>query len=319
MIVARVRRTLRDRGLIEPGMRVLAACSGGPDSAAMLAALAALREELDFELHSASVNHGLRPGAAADVECAAAQALDLAVPFHGLCVQLSPGASLQAAARDARYAALLGLAAQLGAQRIAVGHTLEDQAETVLMRMLRGAGVHGLAGIEPLRADGVMRPLIDCSRADVAAFAAQHAGGLAHDPSNSDLRFERVRIRHELLPLLEREDPAIAAHLGDLADDARGVSQALDWAATKLLQDSPQHYESIDLSSWSSVPEAIRRRALTRWIAQVTGEAPGRAHLEALSRAPERCCEVWLGGGIAARNTGDHVLRVTRHTPRGDP
>jgi len=312
MVVARVRRTLRDRGLIEPGMRVLAACSGGPDSAAMLVALARLGPELDFELHSASVDHGLRPLAALDVEHARAQALNQGVPFHALRVQVPPGASLQAAAREVRYAALRELAAQLGAQRIAVGHTREDQAETVLMRLLHGAGVHGLAGIEPLRADGVMRPLIDCARAEVAAFAAQHAGPLAHDPSNFDDRFERVRIRHEVLPVLERENAAIASHLGHLADDARGVSQALDWAAERLLEDSRQHDESIDLSTWKSVPKEVRRRALAQWIALITGTAPARAHIEALSRAPERRCEVWLAGGFTARNHGDQVLRVTR-------
>jgi tRNA(Ile)-lysidine synthase len=314
MIVARVRRTICDRRLVEPGMCVLAACSGGPDSAAMLVALARLREDLGFALEVASVDHGLRPGAAADIEVAAAQASAQGVAFHRLRVAVDPSGSLQARAREARYDALRALAARIGAQRIAVGHTLDDQAETVLMRMLRGAGLHGLAGIEPARADGVVRPLIDCSRREVLAFAVKHCAVLAKDPSNDDPRFERVRIRHALLPLLEREDSAVIMHLNDLADDARAASRALDWAADRVLADSRQDDESIDLSSWTAVPDALRRRALSRWLERATGLAPGRAHLEALSRG-ESGSEVRLGGGYTAHIHGDGILRLTQISP----
>jgi tRNA(Ile)-lysidine synthase len=138
-VPARVRQTLRDRGLVEPGMTVLVACSGGPDSAALLRALGLVAPELGFSLAAASVNHGLRASAALDVEIARAQALALGIPFHSLHVQLAPGGSIQAQARTARYAALLALAAAQGMQRIATGHTRDDQAETVVLRLLRGA------------------------------------------------------------------------------------------------------------------------------------------------------------------------------------
>jgi len=202
-------------------MRVLAACSGGPDSAAMLLALARLANELDFGLEAASVDHGLREDAARDVEIAAEQAASAGVPFHGLRVEVAAQGSLQAAARSARYAALHELAVRLGAARIAVGHTLDDQAETVLLRVLRGSGLSGLAGVTPRRADGVIRPLIDCRRADVAAFAASRCTRIANDPSNVDARFERVRIRSEVLPRLSAENPVVVEHLADLADEAR--------------------------------------------------------------------------------------------------
>ncbi|HMI89850.1 MAG TPA: tRNA lysidine(34) synthetase TilS, partial [Polyangiales bacterium] len=140
MIVARVRRTLRERGLLEAGGRVLCACSGGPDSAALLVALAQLQVELDFTLEAASVDHGLRADAGLDVEIARDQARSVGVPFHALRVQVSSEGSLQAAARSARYGALHGLAASISASRLALGHTRDDQAETVLMRVLRGAG-----------------------------------------------------------------------------------------------------------------------------------------------------------------------------------
>src|SRR5262245_8818481 len=130
--------------MIPRDARVLCACSGGPDSAAMLVALARLAPELGFELVAASVDHGLRADAAHDVAIASRQAAALQVPFHALRIEVAAGASIQAQARSARYEALLRLAAELGASRVAVGHTRDDQAETVLARLLRGSGLVGL-------------------------------------------------------------------------------------------------------------------------------------------------------------------------------
>jgi tRNA(Ile)-lysidine synthase len=299
VIVARVRRTLLERALLPAhGARVLVACSGGPDSAALLVALARLSGQLGLIVEAASVDHGLRAEAAADVAIAGRQAAALGVPFHPLRVQVEAGGSVQANARAARYAALHGLAQRIGAERIAVGHTQDDQAETVIMRMLRGASVAGLAGIEPLRADGVMRPLIDCRRTDVAAFATQHCEELARDPSNEDLRHERVRVRKQLLPLLELEDASFAQHLADLADDARAASAAISTAAAAWLSEAaPEPGDTIELSSLRRAPEAVRRAGLRLWLARATGHEPGRSHVEQLERAAVAAVEVWLPGG----------------------
>jgi tRNA(Ile)-lysidine synthase len=313
MIVARVRRTLLERALVAPGTRVLAACSGGPDSAAMLVALARLCSALGFELEAASVDHGLRPGAADDVEVAAEQAAKAGVAFHRLRVDVVRTGSLQANARVARYAALHDLASRRGAARIAVGHTLEDQAETVLMRLLRGAGVAGLSGIEPLRGDGVIRPLIDCRRADVAAFAAQHCARLARDPSNDDPGYERVRMRRELMPALLREDPALVEHLASLAEDAREQLAALAPAAEAVREAALQQDGSIDLSSLARAPRAIQTLALRGWLAQSTGLDPARAHLEQLAHASASDIEVWLPEGWVARSRAGRLF-LTRST-----
>ena len=312
MIVARVRRTIEERGLVEPRMHVLAACSGGPDSAAMLVALARLRDELAFTLEAASVDHGLRPGAAADVEHARTQAVALGVRFHGLRVQVRSGPSVQAAARDARYLALRELAAAIGAQRVAVGHTLDDQAETVLQRVLRGAGVGGLSGIDPRRADGVVRPLIDCRRADVAQFAAAHCASLACDPSNTDPRFLRTRVRNEVLPLLAREDPEIVRHVSDLADDARAAQAVLLELAQGLLRLSGQDDGNIDVSTWASTPSPIRRLALRAWVERETSHEPGRAQLIALERALSAPGEVRLAAGWVVRSENAGKLELAR-------
>ena len=176
MILARVRRTIRERGLVEPGMRVLAACSGGPDSGAMLVALARLGAELDFTLEAASVDHGLRAEAAADVAIAREQAAAAGVRVPCAAASTVERDRLAAGGRARR--ALRGAAgarardAARSASPSATRRTTRPRPS--LLRVLRGAGLAGLSGIEPLRADGVMRPLIDCRRADVLAFATQH-------------------------------------------------------------------------------------------------------------------------------------------------
>jgi tRNA(Ile)-lysidine synthase len=312
MILARVRRTLRERALIDPEMRVLAACSGGPDSGAMLVALANLREELGFDLEAASVDHGLRKDAAVDLEIARSHAQAAGVAFHALRVEVDVSGSIQAGARAARYAALSALAARIGAQRVAVGHTQDDQAETVLMRILRGASVTGLAGIDPNRADGVIRPLIDCSRADVASFAALHLTLVARDPTNEDTQFERVRVRGTLLPVLLREDTALVRHLAELADDARGLTRALASQADDLLERSRQGDESIDVSSWDPAPRSVRVLALRRWLEAAFGFQVGRAHLREIERALRAPAEVWLPNDWVLFSAGDGRLRVAR-------
>jgi tRNA(Ile)-lysidine synthase len=305
VIVARVRRTLRERGLLEPGGRVLCACSGGPDSAALLVVLAQLQAELGFTLEAASVDHGLRADAAADVEIARDQARAAGVPFHALRVTVSAHGSVQAAARTARYDALRALATRLAASRLALGHTRDDQAETVLMRVLRGAGVLGLSAIDPARRDGVIRPLIDCDRSSVAEFAARHCARVARDPSNGDTHFERARIRAELLPALAREDPAIVEHLCDLAEDAHALRALLVPQARHALALCLQEPAIIDVSSLNANPVALRRLVLRAWLEPLLGAELGRSHIEQLERAAQVGGEVWL----------PHAFRV--HAQRG--
>jgi tRNA(Ile)-lysidine synthase len=295
VLIARVRRTIVERALIAPQSRVLCACSGGPDSAALLFALARLAPQLGFELSVASVDHGLRPDAQRDVEIAASQAAQLALPFRALQVHVAPGASLQARARAARYAVLAECARELGAVRIAVGHTRDDQAETVLSRLLRGAGVRGLAAIDPGRADGVVRPLIDCARASVHALAREHFAEIAEDRSNRDERFERVRIRTHLLPALQAEDRALVRHLSELADDARECSQLIERLAAELLNRAAVDSETVDISVLRPQAAVLRRAAVRLWLSRALGDVSGRAELRLLDRAVlSGRGEVWI-------------------------
>jgi len=184
---------------------------------ALLHVLVLLRRKLGLILSAHGVNHGLRPDALAELTTAAAFAEAHEVPFSISHLELAPGGNLQARARKARYAALRRQAAHVGAGWIATAHHADDRAETVLLRLLRGAGVTGL-GVLPVRSGDLIRPLIRAPRAALAQHLARHSVPHANDPSNLDPRFLRVRVRHELMPLLKELSPGVVNHLTSLAD-----------------------------------------------------------------------------------------------------
>lgn len=215
-------RVVREHRLFTRGELVLCACSGGPDSTALLHVLALLRRRFGHEVIAHGVDHGLRPEAPAELAQAARVAEAVGVPFAVTRVDVSPGSNLQARAREARLHALGEAATRVGARQIATGHTADDRAETFLLRLLRGAGPRGLAVLPP-SAPGpagttLIRPLLQARRVDILAHIGRHALACAHDPSNQDPRFTRVRVRKELLPLLEDLSPRIVEHLTALAE-----------------------------------------------------------------------------------------------------
>ncbi len=302
-MLAQVRATLRERALLESTTKVLVACSGGPDSTALLYALHRLRVEHGCALLAVSVDHGLRTSAAADVACAERAAGALNVPFIALSVKVPEGASRQSLARRVRYDALLACAHQHAAQRVAVGHTQDDQAETVLARLLRGTGVPGLAGIAPLREDGVIRPLIDCSRTVVHAYVRELGAPVAHDPSNEDLRYGRVRIRKHLLPSLERENARLVPNLCALADEAREARALIAMECQRVTGEGKPNAVAL-----RAVSPTVRRWVLKAWCERELGTSLLRTHLVALERMLELGGEVRLPGNWVA--TLDQALDV---------
>ncbi len=322
MIIAAVRRTLAERELVDPGDHVLVACSGGPDSIALLHVLSHLRTKARITLCCGSVDHGLRPEAAEEVKRVGAFANSLGVPFRAARIEVPrEGASLQGRARELRYVALADMAQELQANRIAVGHTQEDQAESVLGRLLRGAGVRGLAGIEARRADGVIRPLIDCSRAAVRAYAEAEALPFIDDPSNEDLSFERVRIRQHILPQLLQENPQLVAHLGALADEAADLNAYLDERLPGLVADGAR---AVSVQALASLASPLRAPWLRRWVQRETAVIPGRTHLRDVLRLLRGRGEVLLPSGWSVRREdGDLLLQYREHrttrTLRNEP
>ncbi|HVR01404.1 MAG TPA: tRNA lysidine(34) synthetase TilS [Polyangia bacterium] len=225
-MLSTIHRTIRAHALVSDGDIVIVAVSGGPDSMALLHALWELAPRLRVRLEVVTVDHGLRPEARAEGELVRARAQALELPWHGLRVDVAAArrerASWQDAARRVRLEALAALAARRGAARVALAHQADDQAETVLFRVVRGTGLGGLTGIPYLRAPFI-RPLLDVTRAEIARYVKRRSLPFVEDPSNADLRYARARVRHRWLPLLAEENPRVREALVALAAAARAA------------------------------------------------------------------------------------------------
>ena len=216
-------RSALDETQTARGERVLVACSGGLDSQVLLDVLAHVARDGRIAIIAHGVDHGLRAEARDELEHAARLAKERDVEFAITRVSLRPGSNLQARAREKRYAALHAAARSSRASLVATGHHLDDRAETVLIRILRGAPLAGLA-VLPLRShektQDRLRPLLAARRSVLAAHAEKRSLPFALDPSNLDRRNLRVRVRLDVMPVLRALDPRIDEHLTGLADDA---------------------------------------------------------------------------------------------------
>lgn len=277
------------------------AVSGGPDS---LALLLLARSALPGLVEAATVDHGLRPGSAEEAATVGEVCAALDVPHAVLAVVIDEG-NLQAQAREARYAALAEWAAERGLAALATAHHADDQAETLLMRLNRGSGAAGLAGV---RARGltpgsqlpVLRPLLDWRRAELAEIVAAAELTAAADPSNRDDRFDRVRIRNALAEADWLDPPALARSAAHLAD----ADAALDWAARR------EWTEEVARSPMGMIyrpraPRAIALRVLARIVTELGGE-------EARGSAVAR-----LFASLTARQPASIGVLVARPMPDG--
>jgi tRNA(Ile)-lysidine synthase len=217
-------RTLRDECALERGERLLVALSGGGDSSALIHVLSLLAPKLGVSLVAHGVDHGLRQEAKTELDLAEALCQRLSVPFARTEVAVGAGGNLQARARAARHEALAAAAARAEASRIATAHHADDRAETVVMRLLNGAPPSGL-GVLPPAEGRLVRPLLRARKSDIERHLERHGIPHAEDPSNLNRRFLRVRVRLEVMPVLEAISPSVVAHLTALADEI--VSAAL--------------------------------------------------------------------------------------------
>lgn len=315
-----VEQTIRRHAMLAGGETVLVAVSGGADSVSLLAILTALAPAWRLTLHALHVDHGLRPDSARDGELVRALGARLGVPVDVERVQVGPG-SVEAAARAARYAALEAWADRLGAARIAIGHTVDDQAETVLMRVLGGAGVRGLAAIPPVRGR-IIRPLIELRRQALREALAEAGLDWVEDPSNRDPKFLRNRIRHELLPLLAASYHAdVVPALAGVARLARESVQALDHAASlELARLAVVEAGALTLprAALATLPPPIAAEALRQAAARFGSRAPLRAWAHrglrrVLATAPPR--RPFRLGGVIVEVSGDRI-RVGARPPQ---
>ncbi len=258
------------------------------------------------------VNHCLR-GAESDADAIAVEhlAAALELPFAGRVAAVGDGSNLEERARDVRYDALREIAAANQCNRIAVGHTRDDQAETFLIRLVRGAGPVGLAGIHPLRSDGVIRPLLDCDRSAVAAVVADEGFVPREDASNSDQRFLRNRIRAELIPLLRSFNPDIVAACARASDHLRGAGMAEALWAENLLETDGG---GLPTGQVSALDPALRGALLRAWVEkQAAAAVPGSRQIAAIedlacSDGPGVCVEL-AGGWSVLRSGGELQVR----------
>lgn len=291
-LAGRVLATIRRRGLCPEGARVVAAVSGGSDSVGLAHLLAELSAAGALQLVGvAHVNHRLR-GADSDrdAEFCARVAADCRVPLDVETCEVAelaarPGRSLEEAAREARYACLERARQRLGADVVAVGHTRDDQAETVLMRLVRGSGARGLGAILPRRGQ-VIRPLLDLRRADLAAYLERTGRTWVVDGTNQDRGRARNRLRHDVLPpLVAAEGDAVVDALARAADIARADEALLSDLTTAAVERVVRRAGPplcLDAAALAAEPLALRRRVVQRLLQDVAGRAPSFAAVESV-------------------------------------
>lgn len=240
----------------------LVACSGGPDSLALAAAAAVVARRTGTAVRAAVVDHGLQPGSAEVAAGVVRQLAGLRLPARVLRAAVGPGAGPEAAARDARYAALEA-EAQPG-ELVLLGHTLDDQAESVLLGLARGSGTRSLAGMPPVRGRFV-RPLLGVRATTTRQACAEFGLTPWTDPHNADDRFTRVVVRRDVLPLLERAlGPGVAEALARTGALARADADLLDGlaAAERAAHPSPD----LDAARLASAHPALRSRVVRDWL-----------------------------------------------------
>lgn len=301
------------------GAPLLVACSGGADSLALAAAVLRAARSDSRPVAAVTVDHGLQEGSAERAARVRSDLLDLGFAHVDVrTVRVEGPGGPEAAARRARYAALRASAAATGAAAVLLAHTRDDQAETVLLGLARGSGPRSVAGMAPWRAPWG-RPLLDVGRADTEA--ACRADGLTpwNDPHNVDPAFTRVRLRHEVLPLLDEVlgggvAPALARTAALMADDLH----ALDGWAAELLAAAQRPDGTLAVEELTGAPRAIRTRVLRAWLAgqRISGlTAPHLARLDRRAVTSAGRETVRVPGGFDVERVGNrlHLIAVEPH------
>jgi tRNA(Ile)-lysidine synthase len=275
----RIVRTIRDRQLFDQGHHLLAAVSGGPDSVALLSVLSSLAPAWRLKLTVVHFNYGLR-GSESDGDEAfvASWCRERQIPFvvrKPVLTKRRKASSLQARAREVRYEAMKSLAGDIHADRIVTGHTANDQAETMLLWMLRGAGLRGLAGMPFMREELIVRPLLTTTREEVLDYLKHEHLSYRQDSSNTTDRYRRNRIRRELLPVMERITPSIVRLLGRQSDvlraDENYLEQVVDSLYRSLIFVDGSGSQRFERQVFLDLPDALQRR-LVRRILRATDE-----------------------------------------------
>ena len=319
-VIRKVRETISRYRMIDPGDLMIVAVSGGPDSVALLDILHRLKDELEIRLVVAQYNHGLRPEEdESETQFVRGLASSLHLPFEteeNASLTDNKRASIEEKARIARYGFLENLKRKLGAQKIAVGHHLNDQAETVIMRILRGSGPTGLAGIPPRRSDGIIRPLIEVKREEIEAYLRERKLSYVIDRSNFETRYLRNKIRLELMPTLLEYQPRLIERLGQTALILSSENQYLErqaekWVASHGAFESPGEF-AVPISPLLNLASPVRNRVVRQLIIKVKKnlrriELKHLQSVDTLARSKKAQAMVNLPDGLSVRKTYDRL------------
>ncbi|GAB4509928.1 MAG: tRNA lysidine(34) synthetase TilS [Anaerolineae bacterium] len=327
MLIQHLRHIVQKNQLILPDETVVVAVSGGTDSLALLHMLYTLQASLRITLHAATLDHQLRDGSAEDAAYVRAIAEEWGIAVTVGHVDVGKLAAeeqmgIEAAARQARYAFLVNVARQVGSARIMTAHHADDQAETVLMRLLRGAGLSGLRGMAmqaPVPGAPhllLVRPLLGFSRAELEAYCLEHGLVPRHDATNADTRYTRNFIRHEVLPVLRQLNPQVEKALNRLAETARTDDAYLQAAFEALAAEHVRYHAdriTVSRAAFQTWHPAMQRRCLYHAIALLgSADAIDFDHIQAaieLAEHGEQGAVALLGAGLRLRVDYD-VLEI---------
>ena len=291
---------IREQNMITPGDHIICAVSGGADSMALLWSMYLLRDKLEIRLSAAHFNHGLR-GEESDADEAFVRNFcdryDIPV-FVGTGNVTAGKKGLEAAARDARYSFFAGLDG-----KIATAHTADDNAETVLLHLIRGTGLKGLGGIAPVRGQ-ILRPMLNVTRRDVLALLEEYAIPYRTDSSNETDAFLRNRLRHHVMPLLTQENPRLAENLSAMAQSLRQDEAVLEEMAAG---------DRGCVSHLRQLPPALRSRALEALLRDNGIREPERSHIalaESLVFSQNPSAQARFPGNIILQRQYDTLVRV---------
>lgn len=323
-VLERIVSTARAHSMFQPGTTVVVAVSGGPDSLCLLNALYRLRGLFGVELACFHFDHGLRSGSHRDATYVRSHADRLGVPCFVRRATGSPprGASVEAWARSQRYEALRSVRRTVGARSAAVGHTADDQAETVLLALIRGGGLEALSGMRPVRED-LVRPLIEVGREETVTYCRSLGFRPREDPMNSDPSYLRVGVRSHVVPVLEERlgrnlRATINRTASLIAEDAEFLDRLADAAASGVVVRDPDGIRLV-ASALAELPKPLGARVVRRATLEM-GVHSEASHADALlslaTREPGR--RIDLPGGLLAERDKEYV-RLSRPSPAFAP
>ncbi|MDD5626780.1 MAG: tRNA lysidine(34) synthetase TilS [Patescibacteria group bacterium] len=285
IILNKVQEAIENHRLIKDGGTIIVACSGGPDSVCLTHILWQLQKKLGFKIILAHLNHNLR-GKESDSDSCFVQKLakELNLPLENKKLRRKP--KNEATAREARYTFLEQVRKKHEGQSIAAAHTADDQAETILLNLLRGAGLAGLAGMRH-KNNFLIRPLLECGRGEILGYLKENRLAYRNDSSNFDLKYTRNKIRHKLLPLLKKEyNPQIRKNLLKLGEVSRAAEEYISEEAKNFIC---RNSNPLPLKSWQTLPPILKTETLRQMIGSVLGGAKDiyAVHLEEMVKMLE--------------------------------